>query len=375
MSSRFRSVIFCHVSQSTHLDPARQHRGGRGVHGMAKPVADRFRLEKKLGSGAFGNVYLGTDLTNGKEVAIKAESIRATRLQLHYESRIYQFLEGGEGIPRMLWFGKAGEYNLMAMELLGPSLEDVFNFCARRFSLKTVLLLADQCICRLEHIHSQGFLHRDVKPNNFLMGLDDRRNVVYALDFGLSKKYRDFKTHVHIPYRTGKNLTGTARYASLRTHLGIEQGRRDDMESLGFMLMYFLRGKLPWQNIRAKTKKEKTARIAEMKSSTPMSVLCEGFPEEFAAYLTACRKLEFDAAPDYAALRKLFRDVYEREGYARDNVYDWTWRIREQRARALRQRVPLPSSGASKAVVGASTTPPSHAPPTSAPGRAPLCPA
>lgn len=195
------------------------------------------------------------------------------------------------------------------------------------------------------------------------------------------------------------------------------------MESLGFMLMYFLRGKLPWQNIRAKTKKEKTARIAEMKSSTPMSVLCEGFPggslfkrvfmfstnthrrlvtvhssratrlmfathrpwihpdptdaaaEEFAAYLSACRNLEFDAAPDYAALRQLFRDVYEREGYARDNVYDWTWRIREQRARALRQRVPLPSSGASKAVVGASTTPPSHAPPTSAPGRAPLCPA
>merc|ERR1719395_392242 len=136
----------------------------------------------------------------------------------------------------------------MVMDLLGPSLEDLFNFCHRKFSLKTVLMLADQVNC---------------------------------IDFGLAKKYRDPRTHQHIAYRENKNLTGTARYASINTHLGIEQSRRDDLESLGYVLMYFLRGSLPWPGLKAATKNQKYEKISERKIATPTDVLCKSFPTEF----------------------------------------------------------------------------------------------
>jgi serine/threonine protein kinase len=156
------------------------------------------------------------------------------------------------------------------------------------------------------------------------MGLGKEANVVYVIDFGLAKKYRDHKTHIHIPYRENKNLTGTARYASIHTHLGIEQCRRDDLESLGFVLMYFNRGSLPWQGLRAATKKQKYQKISDRKVSTSINELCKNFPTEFATYLRYCRSLKFDDRPDYAYLRGLFRDLYLREGFLDDRVFDWT---------------------------------------------------
>lgn len=153
-------------------------------------------------------------------------------------------------------------------------------------------MLADQMIQRIEYVHSRSFLHRDIKPDNFLMGLAEESNIVYLIDFGLAKKYRDVKTHVHIPYRENKNLTGTARYASINTHLGIEQCRRDDLESLGFVLMYFNRGSLPWQGLRAPTKKQKYQKISDKKVATPVAELCKGLPQEFATYLNYCRSLK-----------------------------------------------------------------------------------
>ncbi|CAF87243.1 unnamed protein product, partial [Tetraodon nigroviridis] len=135
-------------------------------------------------------------------------------------------------------------------------------------------------ISRIEYIHSKNFIHRDVKPDNFLMGLGKKGNLVYIIDFGLAKKYRDARTHQHIPYRENKNLTGTARYASINTHLGIEQSRRDDLESLGYVLMYFNLGSLPWQGLKAATKRQKYERISEKKMSTPIEVLCKGYPCE-----------------------------------------------------------------------------------------------
>ena len=224
----------------------------------------------------------------------------------------------------MRWFGVEGEYNIMVLDLLGPSLEDLFNFCNRRFTLKTVLMLADQLISRIEYVHSKSFIHRDVKPDNFLMGLGKRANQVNIIDFGLAKKYRDPKTHQHIPYRENKNLTGTARYASINTHLGIEQSRRDDLESLGYVLMYFLRGSLPWQGLKAATKKQKYEKISERKMSTPVEVLCKSFPPEFVTYFQVCRSLRFEDKPDYSYMRKLFRDLFIREGYQYDYVFDWT---------------------------------------------------
>jgi serine/threonine protein kinase len=245
---------------------------------MELRVGGKYRLGRKIGSGSFGDIYLGTNIATKEEVAIKLECVKTKHPQLHIEAKFYKMMQSGVGIPSIKWCGTEGDYNVLVMELLGPSLEDLFNFCSRKFSLKTVLLLADQLINRVEYIHSKNFIHRDIKPDNFLMGLGKKGNLVYIIDFGLAKKYRDARTHQHIPYRENKNLTGTARYASINTHLGIEQSRRDDLESLGYMQMYFNLGSLPWQGLKAATKKQKYEKISEKKLSTPVEVLCRGYP-------------------------------------------------------------------------------------------------
>ncbi|KAI3829771.1 hypothetical protein L1987_03899 [Smallanthus sonchifolius] len=287
-------------------------------------VGGKFKLGRKIGSGSFGELYLGVNVHSGEEVAIKLEPVKTRHPQLHYESKIYRLLQGGTGIPNLKWFGVDGEYNIMVIDLLGPSLEDLFNYCNRKFSLKTVLMLADQLLNRVEYMHSRSFLHRDLKPDNFLMGLGRKANQVYAIDFGLAKKYRDLQTHKHIPYRENKNLTGTARYASVNTHLGVEQSRRDDLESLGYVLMYFIRGSLPWQGLKAGNKKQKYDRISEKKVLTPVEVLCKSYPSEFISYFHYCRSLRFEDKPDYSYLKRLFRDLFIREGYQFDYIFDWT---------------------------------------------------
>lgn len=302
---------------------------------MELRVGNKYRLGRKIGSGSFGDIYLGVNITNGEEVAIKLEATKTKHEQLHYEWKLYKLLNGGFGIPHVRWFGVEGDYSVMVMDLLGPSLEDLFRFCKWRFTTKTVLLLADQMIARIEFVHSKNFIHRDIKPDNFLMGLGKKGKQVYIIDFGLAKKYRDPK-HIHIPYREHKNLTGTARYASINTHLGIEQSRRDDMESLGYVLMYFNRGSLPWQGLRAATKKQKYDKIRERKLSTPVDTLCKGFPSEFASYFNHTRSLAFEDKPDYHYLRQLFRSVFHRENFSYDYIFDWM-AIETQQARNLQR--------------------------------------
>jgi len=286
-------------------------------------VGSKYLLGRKIGSGSFGDIYLGTNTVNNEEVAIKLESTRSRHPQLFYEAKLYKIIAGGPGIPYIKWYGLEGEYNVMVMELLGPCLEDLFNYCGRRFSLKTVLMLADQMLRRIEYIHSKNFIHRDLKPDNFLMGQGKRGNHCYIIDFGLGKRYRDPRTQQHIPYKEHKSLTGTARYASINAHLGIEQSRRDDLESLGYVLMYFNRGSLPWQGLKAVTKRQKYDRITERKISTPVDVLCKGHPQEFAQYLNYCRSLRFEDKPDYAYLRKMFSDLFVKEKFESDGLWDW----------------------------------------------------
>jgi len=209
-------------------------------------VGRQYQLVKKIGSGAFGEIYEGRHITTNDKCAIKLEPLRTQFPQLEYENKLYRLLRGGQGIPNIEWYGIEGDYKAMVMELLGHSLEDLFQYCGRKLTLKTVCMLGDQMISRLEYMHTNNFLHRDMKPDNFLMGNGNKRGTCYMIDFGLSKRYKDAKTGEHIPYRDNKSLTGTARYASVNTHIGVEQARRDDMESIGYILLYFLKGSLPW---------------------------------------------------------------------------------------------------------------------------------
>lgn len=291
---------------------------------MERIVGERYKLGRKIGSGSFGEIFLATHIETGETVAVKIENRQTKHPQLLYEAKLYNILQGGSGIAHIKWCGVNGEDNVLVLDLLGPSLEDLFVYCGRKFSLKTVLMLADQMIARIEFMHAKGFLHRDIKPDNFLMGLGRKANQVYIIDFGLAKRYRDPNTNRHIPYRENKNLTGTARYASCNTHLGIEQSRRDDLESLGYVLLYFLRGSLPWQGLKAATKKQKYDKICEKKLSTPIEVLCKSHPVEFASYFHYCHSLTFDQRPDYGFLKRLFQDLFTREGYESDYIFDWT---------------------------------------------------
>jgi casein kinase 1 len=287
-------------------------------------VGGKWKLGRKIGAGSFGDIYQGTHITTNEEVAVKLESLKSKHPQLIYEAKVYKLLAGGQGIPNMHWYGIHADYNVMVIDLLGSSLEELFNICNRKFSLKTVLMLADQMISRFEYMHSKNFLHRDAKPDNFLIGTGQKAIWVFLIDFGLAKRFKDPRTLQHIPYREGKNLTGTARYASVSTHMGIEQSRRDDMEALGYILMYFNRGSLPWQGLKANNKKDKYDKIMEKKLSTSLETLCKGAPAEFVNYLNYTRSLRFEDKPDYAYLRRGFKDLFFREGFQYDSVYDWT---------------------------------------------------
>ena len=290
----------------------------------------RFKLEKQLGAGAFGEIYSGIDVESGDAVAVKLERMDAEYPQLIYEARVYNKLSSKQGVPRVFHTGQEGNYNVMVMQRLGPNLETLFNQCNRRFSLQTVLLLGDKMLHLIEQVHDGGFLHRDIKPDNFVIGSSgeasarsrgdeasarsrgDDTNQIYIIDFGLSKCYINPETNEHIKYRTDKHLTGTARYASVNNHKGREQSRRDDLESLGYVLVYFLKGVLPWQNIKKKIRDQlKYQRMMEIKMSTAHTSLdlVSGLPEAFTNYFLHVRQLKFDERPDYTYLQTQFRNM------------------------------------------------------------------
>lgn len=303
-------------------------------------IDGRWRLGVKLGAGAFGEVYKATQVDTGETVAVKMERIGSKHPQLLYENRVYKWLNNSSsqlvGVPRPHYFGTLSAYNVLVMDFLGSSLEDCLNECHRRMSIKSVLMIAIQAMRRIEFVHSKSFLHRDIKPDNMLMGSTDP-STLYLVDFGLAKRYRDHVTKQHLPYREGKHLTGTARYASVRTHLGVEQSRRDDLESLGYVLVYLFKGSLPWQGIRVANKRQKYIKIREKKQTIPLRELCRDMPSQIIEYFRYVRRLDFEDRPDYSYLRSLFRKALERNNYVDDGLFDWIDPSSHSRSRKSRK--------------------------------------
>ena len=210
------------------------------------------------------------------------------------------------------------------MQLLGIDLQELLREKGS-FSIKTVCILAYQMISILEHIHTYNIIHRDIKPENFLMGLDENNKFLYLLDFGLAKTF-DYNstTTNYMPNKEGKKLTGTPRYASINALRGLEQSPRDDLESVGYVLVYLLKGSLPWQSIKARNKYEKVKNILVYKIETSSSDLCSGLPNEFENYIDYCKNLEINEIPDYERLKNLFLSVLHKEKEEFDYIYDWT---------------------------------------------------
>ena len=308
------------ISYSTTTSSIKEREKEKEEHRIDKDFT--IFTNKQLGKGGFGQLYLGRNIHENIFIAIKVEE-QSPRSRLAYEFQILKEISEGDGIPKVYKLHRGKKHNYLIMQLLGKSLDKLFVDMKKKFSIKTVCMLAYQMVQRVEYVHSRGYIHRDIKPGNFLMGKNLDNKKLFIIDFGLSKKYIDKSTGKHIIYKEGKGLTGTARYVSLNTHYGIEQSRRDDIEGIAYNLIYFAKGKLPWQGVKTKNKKEKHKKIMELKEEYNPDKLCEGLPEEFPTLLKYARKLDFEEKPDYKNIKIMFKQLISANKQQMDWKFDW----------------------------------------------------
>ena len=296
---------------------------------------NKYKCIEKLGEGSFGSIYKVE--YNGNYYAMKLEKIESEQQYLENEATIMNYLKG-PNIPYIKSYESNSVYNILVMQLLGRNLENIFHE-KKIFSLKTVCMLGYQIVSILEYIHNRHIIHRDIKPDNFVMGLNDLSQYLYLLDFGLAKKYRSSTSLKQLPFINKNKIIGTARYASINSLRGYEQSRRDDLEAACYVLIYFIKGKLPWQGIEVKNKEERYKRILSKKIEINSKELCEGLPCEFETIIEYVRNLDYLEQPDYEMLRGYFNSMLRKEHNKFDYIYDWT--TNEER---IKRRVITPRS-------------------------------
>ncbi|CAD8197067.1 unnamed protein product [Paramecium pentaurelia] len=283
---------------------------------------NQFVVHKKLSSGSFGIVYQGLDQINKQEVAIKIEKEENEEVRsLDREVQIFKRLGTLEGVPQLIWFGEENNDKILVMQLLGKDLSYHFKQL-KRFTLKTALLIGIQLIDVLEKIHQQGVVHRDLKPENIVLGSGKDNGKIYLIDFGISKIYKDANNH-HMPFREQRSFLGTTRYASIAAHLGHELSRKDDLESMMYIILYFIRGQLPWQNLQNVTDKERTKKVGEMKILMQNEIFRDQ-PKEFQKIFDYIRQLSFKADPNYKMITFELKKAADSLKLNLDGYYDWT---------------------------------------------------
>jgi casein kinase I family protein HRR25 len=267
-------------------------------------INKKYKIINKIGEGSFGLIYKGQNIRTNEYVAIKIEPIENELKFLKNESKIYQYLNNNEGIPNVKWFGKDNINYYMVINLLGHSLQTIKNKY-NKFSLKLILQIGIQIINILKTIHSNGLVHRDIKPDNFLFGLNNESKLIYIIDFGFCKTY--IKDEKHISQKQTKNLIGSYTYASINAHNFIELSRRDDLESLGYLLLYFYFGTLPWQNILL-SEENSNDRIKYLKIQI---IENNNLPNVLINYMKYMRKLSFEEKPNYELIIDTFKSEIE----------------------------------------------------------------
>lgn len=289
-----------------------------------------YTVTKYISSGSFGNVFEAKNNKTNESVALKIPIINKEKdgeRWLIEEAKIYNALHKQKseedencGLANIkILSNKTLNKKIMIMDLLGPSLESIL--CKnKKFTIKSIILIAIQLINTMKYIHDRGYIHRDIKPDNFVI---DNKNgeKIFCIDFGLAKKYVK-RNNEHIPFIKNNKFCGTARYASIAAHKGYTQSRKDDLEAIGYMLVYLFRGKLPWEGIKHKDKKEKYRLILEKKENTTEEELCKQLPREFLVYFKYVRNMDFDEVPPYKAFIKMFKRLFDSKNFKNSRL-DW----------------------------------------------------
>ena len=283
--------------------------------------------DQLLGGGSFGHVYKCLNTKTNKEYSIKVESNDSTNPLLSHEYKILKLLEGNEGIPNPYLFKNIGGESVLIIDLLGPNLEDILQDTkTKKFTLKTCLMTLRQVIERLKIIHKEGIIHRDLKPENLLVTKNIRDGLIYLIDFGLSKRYKDIKTDMHIPFKNDRPIAGTIRYISINTHKGFEQSRRDDIESACYIILYFLMGKLNWDGLKCKTKEEKIQKIMEKKEEFKNNKGYKNLPQSISYIFQYVYNLNFEEKPNYEYMFGVINkdlEQFDAETNYEKSLYDW----------------------------------------------------
>ena len=286
-----------------------------------KLIFGKYKILRFIGKGSYSQIYLGTNVVNRQLIAIKVENKLTENPSLENEAYILFNLKG-PGLPSIISYGHSKNFRFLIQTLLGKSLREIWLENNKKLILKDICMIAIQTLERIQYIHSKGYIHRDIKPDNFLVGYNDNSQI-YIIDFGNSRKYRSSRTKKHIKNIKINKTLGTPNFISINSLRGYEQSRRDDLESLGYMYIYLYKGILPWCNIKCKKINEFFIKTREIKERVTIEKLCENMPTEMCVYMKYVKNLTFEENPDYNFLRKLFLIILSKFELKNDNLFSW----------------------------------------------------